>query len=145
VINGNNRSANYSSASIVMNGLGSPGKRKSTGSGDNSPVPPTFSRQNIKVEPPVVNSYLPRMTKDELRSIHLRNQTIRQVIYKEVKRPGKNHDRLIQMLKEDLHGPPQIKRDYIKEVIAEAGRFKRKALVDLLEQRMEEIVIVVAT
>jgi hypothetical protein len=145
VINGNNRNANFSAASIVMNGLGSPGKRKSRGSRDNSPVPPTFSRQNIKVDPAVVNSYLPKITREELRSINLRNQNIRQVIYKEVKRPGKNHDRLIQMLKEDLHGPPQIRRDYIKEVIAEAGRFKRKALVDLLEQRIEELVIVVAT
>ena len=53
---------------------------------------------------------------------------MRQIIYKEVKRPGKNHQRLIQMLKEDLHGPSHIRREYVKEVIAEAARFKRKAL-----------------
>ena len=69
---------------------------------------------------------------------------MRQVIYKEVKRPGKNHDKLMQMLRDDLHGPPQIRRDYIKEVIAEAGRFKRKALADILEQKMEELVSVLS-
>ena len=145
VINGNNISANFSGASIVMNGLSSLGKRKSRGSRDNSPVPPTFSRQNIKAEVPLANAALQKLTKEELRSINLRNQNMRQIIYKEVKRPGKNHDRLFKMLKEDLHGPPQIRKDYIKEVIAEAGRFKRKALVDLIEQKMEELVIVGAT
>ena len=141
-IHNGTKSANISS---MINGLGSPGKRKSRDSRDNSPVPPAFSRQNIKIEPSLADATLSRISKEELRSINLRNQNVRQVIYKEVKRPGKNHDRLIQMLKQDLHGPSQIRREYIKEVIAEAGRFKRKALVDLLEQRMEEIIIDAAT
>ena len=40
---------------------------------------------------------------------------MRQIIYKEVKRPGRNHERLFQMLKE-LHGPRHVRRDYISEV-----------------------------
>ena len=49
------------------------------------------------------------------------------------------------MLREDLHGPPPIRREYIKEVIAEAARFKRKALVELLEQKMDELIATTAT
>ena len=143
--NGNTRIASFPSVSVMMNGLSSPGKRKSRDSRDNSPVPPAFSRQHIKVESLLPDPNLPKLNKEELRSINLRNQNMRQIIYKEVKRPGKNHDRLIKMLKHDLHGPPQIRREYIKEVIAEAGRFKRKALVDVLEQRMEELIVIAAT
>lgn len=142
--NGNNRIASFPSVSVMMNGLSSPVKRKSRDSRDNSPVPPAFSRQH-KVESLLPDLNLPKLSKEELRSINLRNQNMRQIIYKEVKRPGKNHDRLIKMLKHDLHGPPQIRREYIKEVIAEAARFKRKALVDILEQRMEELMVVAAT
>ncbi|CAB4057692.1 INTS6 [Lepeophtheirus salmonis] len=81
-----------------------------------------------------------KLNNEELRSIKLRNQNIRQIICKEVKRPGKNHDRLYKMLKEDLHGPSQIRRDYIKEVIQEAFRFKRKSLAEYLLLKMDELV-----
>merc|ERR1712223_885312 len=145
IINGSNRTSNLSSISTLVNGAHSPSKRKSRESRDNSPVPPTFARQNIKVESPLTDVTLPQLNKEELRRINLRNQNMRQIIYKEVKRPGKNHERLIQMLKKDLHGPSQIRREYVKEVIAEAGRFKRKGLVELLEQQMEEIVTVLST
>ena len=140
--NGNSRSVN---SPINVNGLGSPGNRKSRESRDNSPIPPTFSRQNVKIEPSSKSSTLYMLNKEELKSINLRNQNMRQVIYKEVKKPGKNHAKLVQMLREDLHGPPPIRREYIKEVIAEAARFKRKALVELLEQKMDELIATTAT
>ena len=142
VINGNNKASNICSVTTLVNGSHSPTKRKSRESRDNSPVPPAFSRQNIKVESSLASLTLPKLSKEELRRINLRNQNMRQIIYKEVKRPGKNHERLIQMLKEDLHGPSQIRREYVKEVIAEAGRFKRKGLAEILEQKMEEIITV---
>ena len=44
------------------------------------------------------------------------------------------------MLQNDLHGPPSVRRAYIREVITEADRFKRRALAELLERRMEELV-----
>ena len=143
-VNGDKRCFSGLTFGLVNGTGGSPGKRKSRSSRDNSPVPPAFSRQSItssKVEQNRMVFDEPKLTKEEMRSINLRNQNMRQVIYKEVKRPGKNHDRLLQMLREELHGPPQVRRSYIREVIAEAGRFKRKALADLLEQKMEELVI----
>jgi hypothetical protein len=61
---------------------------------------------------------------------------MRQMIYKEVKRPGKNHATLFKMLKE-LHGPPGVRREFIIDVIREARRFKRESLVYQIEQAME--------
>ena len=43
-------------------------------------------------------------------------QNVRQIIYKEVKRPGKNHEKLLQMLRDELRGPKHVRRDYIQEV-----------------------------
>ena len=63
---------------------------------------------------------------------------MRQMIYKEVKRPGKDHRKLFEMLK-TLHGPRNIRRDYIGEVILEAKRFKRKLLADLLNSKMDDL------
>ena len=37
---------------------------------------------------------------------------MRQIIYKEVKRPGRNYDRLLELLKE-LHGPTDVRQQYI--------------------------------
>ncbi|XP_040580954.1 integrator complex subunit 6-A [Lepeophtheirus salmonis] len=81
-----------------------------------------------------------RHNTEELRSIKLRNQNIRRIICKEVKRPGKNHDRLYQILKEELHGPSQIRRYYIEKMIEEAFRFKRKSLAEYLLLKMDELI-----
>ena len=62
------------------------------------------------------------LTEDELRSIKLRNNNVRQLIYKEVKRPGKVHTNLWKML-DELHGPPWIRRQFIQEVKLEALRY----------------------
>ena len=59
---------------------------------------------------------------DELRSIRLRNNNVRQLIYKEVKKPGRNHGGLWEMLA-NLHGPPWVKRQFIQEVRQEAVRY----------------------
>ena len=69
----------------------------------------------------------PALTKDELHSIKLRNQNMRQIIYKEVKLPGKDHRRLFRMLHEDLHCPPNIRQEYIRDVIREDKRFLKVA------------------
>lgn len=106
-----------------MNGKMMNGSRKV--SRDSSPVTSIKDTENA-------------MSKEEIRSVVQRNQNMRQMIYKEVKRPGKNHETLFSMLK-DLHGPKTIKEAYIGEVILEAKRFKRKTLAELLESRMAEL------
>lgn len=81
------------------------------------------------------------LSKDELRSVMLRNQNMRQMIFKEVKRPGKDHEKLFTMLR-GLHGPRQIRMTYIGDVILEAKRFRRKVLAEILEQKMDELISV---
>eukprot|EP00088_Acartia_fossae_P009653 TRINITY_DN1470_c0_g1_i11.p1 TRINITY_DN1470_c0_g1~~TRINITY_DN1470_c0_g1_i11.p1 ORF type:complete len:1068 (-),score=228.93 TRINITY_DN1470_c0_g1_i11:1485-4688(-) len=78
------------------------------------------------------------LTEDELRSITLRNNNVRQLIYKEVKRPGKVHTNLWKML-DELHGPPWVRRQFIQEVKLEALRFKRSVLATQLEDRCQSL------
>jgi len=78
------------------------------------------------------------LTAEELRSIRLRNNNVRQLIYKEVKRPGKKHDQLWQMLAQ-LHGPPWVRKQFIIEVRLEAIRFKRRDLADQLQSRCDKL------
>lgn len=90
----------------------------------------------LKTPPPISEIIL---SKEELRRVSVLNLNMRQMIYKEVKRPGKNHDRLFEMLR-DLHGPPCVRHNYIQDVIREARRFKRNSLVCRIEEEIETLV-----
>ena len=112
---------------------------------DKSPVPPPLrvtpvppNSVPVKTEP----GSEPPLSKEELRCVLIRNQNMRQMIYKEVKRPGKDYTKLFAMLK-DLHGPPSVRRSYICDVIGEARRFKRETLVDKLEKSLDDLISVV--
>ena len=135
---GNNSHHKVNGRSIVNGTNGS--KKKSR---EASPVVVT-SHQTAKVKNggsvSQSESVVCTLTKDELRSVNLRNQNMRQMIYKEVKRPGRNYDKLFKMLK-DLHGPKHVRMLYIGEVILEAKRFKRKVLAEILEQKMDELIV----
>lgn len=87
-----------SSGGVVVNGLLNGGSSRSR---DQSPV-----NNVINQEP----HHPPALSNDELRRVKILNQNMRQLIYKEVKRPGKNHQKLFEMLKRDLHGPRQVRR-----------------------------------
>merc|ERR1719513_470798 len=78
------------------------------------------------------------LSPDELRSIRLRNNNVRQLIYKEVKKPGRGHAELWDMLA-SLHGPPIVRRQFIQEVRQEAVRFKRLRLAEQLQKRSDSL------
>lgn len=78
------------------------------------------------------------LSTEELRSLKLRNNNMRQLIYKEVKRPGRQHRDLWEMLGK-LNGPPSIRRQFIQEVRQEAVRFKRKELAEELQKRSDSL------
>ena len=104
---------------------------------DISPVPvPIKPEVPVKIEHPE-----PVLSKEDLRCVFIRNQNMRHLIFKEVKRPGKDHGKLFEMLR-DLHGPPSVRRSYIHDVIVEARRFKRETLVHKLEQAMDDLISV---
>jgi len=88
--------------------------------------------------PPLVRQDSRTLTAEELRSIRLRNNNVRQLIYKEVKRPGKRHDKLWEMLTQ-LHGPPWVRKQFILEVQQEALRFKRRDLAEQLQSRCDKL------
>lgn len=104
---------------------------------DISPVPAP-----VKLELPVkVENQEPVLSKEDLRCVFIRNQNMRHLIFKEVKRPGKDHGKLFEMLR-DLHGPPSVRRSYIHDVIVEARRFKRETLVHKLQQAIDDLISV---
>ena len=94
----------------------------------------------VKAEKPVkIETKLPEWDNEERRKSETRNNNMRQIIYKEVKRPGRNYDRLLELLKE-LHGPADIRQQYIIEVIKEANRFKRNHMAQTILQLMPNLV-----
>lgn len=97
---GTTNGSSPSSAAALVNGLlnGRPGSNSSR---DQSPVNNHVINQQQQQ---------PTLSKDELRRVRNLNQNMRQLIYKEVKRPGKNHEKLFDMLKKDLHGPRHVRR-----------------------------------
>ena len=110
---------------------------------DKSPVPPPLRVAPVSNSLPVKPEpgFEPPLSKEELRCVLIRNQNMRQMIYKEVKRPGKDYTKLFAMLR-DLHGPPSVRRSYICDVIGEARRFKRETLVDKLEKSLDDLISV---
>lgn len=93
---------------------------------------------SVKLAPIVPPMVEKKLTEEELRSIKLRNNNVRQLIYKEVKRPGKCHTVLWKML-EGLHGPSWVKKQFISEVRQEAVRFKRSELAEKLDGRCNDL------
>jgi len=79
-----------------------------------------------------------QLSAEELRSIRLRNNNVRQLIYKEVKKPGKAHQQLWEMLG-NLQGPAWVRRQFIQEVRQEAVRFKRMRLAEQLQKRSDNL------
>ena len=97
------------------------------------PHPPIVSHFAVKKAPESVWDH------EERRKVETRNNNMRQTIYKEVKRPGRNYDRLLELLKE-LHGPADIRQQYIFDVIKEATRFKRNHMAKIILQHMPSLV-----
>jgi len=99
---------------------------RSTANGDNGlgsphPSPPTSPSPENTQPSPSSSPEPSEPSAEELRSIRLRNNNVRQLIYKEVKKPGRGHAELWDMLA-SLHGPPIVRRQFIQEVRQEAVR-----------------------
>ena len=103
-----------------------------------APLPAEFSAELVRSPPPPPHNkeeetcQEPREkqpTQEELRSIKVRNNNVRQLIYKEVKRPGRCHSRLWKMLEEELQGPAWVRKQFIHEVKQEAIRYLRARLL----------------
>ena len=102
---------------------------------------PSFAVKKQQTQSVVSESVWDR---EERRKVETRNNNMRQTIYKEVKKPGRNYDRLLELLKE-LQGPVDIRQQYILDVIKEATRFKRTHMAQIILQQMPNLVAIDST
>ena len=112
-----------------------------TGKSEKASVLPSFAVKKQQTQPVVSESVWDR---EERRKVETRNNNMRQTIYKEVKKPGRNYDRLLELLKE-LQGPVDIRQQYILDVIKEATRFKRNHMAQIILQQMPNLVSIDST
>nr|CAD7256823.1 unnamed protein product [Timema shepardi]CAD7569371.1 unnamed protein product [Timema californicum] len=93
-----------------------------------------------KYNPDYSSSSSPTLSKDEVAKIRRFNLDVRTLIYKEVRKPGKNHSRLFEHLR-TLKGPVDMQVKIVNDVIHESLRFKRKTLASLIEKFLETLTI----
>ncbi|WAR28051.1 INT6A-like protein [Mya arenaria] len=61
------------------------------------------------------------------------NSQLRALIVKEIRKPGKRYDTLFEHMNR-VQGSFEIRHAFVREIIHEAARFKKKFLIDLLQQ-----------
>ncbi|XP_055500080.1 integrator complex subunit 6 isoform X1 [Leucoraja erinacea] len=66
------------------------------------------------------------------------NAELRIKVIKEIRKPGRNYDRLFRLL-EDIQGSTEIQRNFILNTIKEAARFKRRVLIQQLERVLDDV------
>ncbi|XP_059680214.1 integrator complex subunit 6-like isoform X6 [Gavia stellata] len=66
------------------------------------------------------------------------NADIKIKVMKEVRKPGRNYERIFSLL-EEVQGPMEIQKYFIEFAIKEAARFKKRVLIQHLERILEEL------
>ncbi|KAL1464461.1 hypothetical protein WDU94_004109 [Cyamophila willieti] len=66
------------------------------------------------------------------------NMKVRALVYKEVRKPGRNFRPLFDLMK-SLQGSNETKADLVHDVIRESLRFKRKTLAKALEETLHQL------
>lgn len=79
-----------------------------------------------------------KLTKEELEDIRRHNLNIRDLVYKEVRRRGTNYATLLSHLRE-IQGTLDIQLAFVKDIVKESLRFKRRNLASVLEEYLKDI------
>ncbi|GAB1866663.1 Integrator complex subunit 6-A [Camponotus japonicus] len=79
-----------------------------------------------------------KLTKKELEDIRRHNLNIRELVYKEVRRRGTNYATLFSHLHQ-IQGTLDIRLAFVKDIVKESLRFKRRNLASLLEEYLKTI------
>lgn len=66
------------------------------------------------------------------------NEVIKIKVMKEVRKPGRNYEKIFSLL-EEIQGPVEVQKYFIEFAIKEATRFKKRVLIQHLERILEEI------
>ncbi|XP_066603070.1 integrator complex subunit 6 isoform X2 [Prorops nasuta] len=78
------------------------------------------------------------LTKKELDDIRKHNLSVRELVYKEVRRKGTNYATLFSHLYQ-IQGTLDIRLAFVKDVVNESLRFKRRNLATLLEEYLKTV------
>lgn len=104
-------------------------------------IPPKINGRLSPKSPPIEETpnEIPNQTnkisakKEMNMSIWASNIRLRHQVCKELKKPGRSYEKLFSFMNK-VQGTLDTKRAFIKDIIHEAGRFKKKVLIQLLEQ-----------
>ncbi|XP_014470620.1 PREDICTED: integrator complex subunit 6 isoform X2 [Dinoponera quadriceps] len=77
-------------------------------------------------------------TKKELEEIRRHNLSIRELVYREVRRKGRNYTALLSHLHQ-IQGTLDIRLAFVKDIVRESLRFKRRHLASVLEDYLKTI------
>uniref|UniRef100_A0AAV2JV44 INTS6/SAGE1/DDX26B/CT45 C-terminal domain-containing protein n=1 Tax=Knipowitschia caucasica TaxID=637954 RepID=A0AAV2JV44_KNICA len=66
------------------------------------------------------------------------NNELRALITKEIRKPGRHHDKIFHFLKQ-IQGTLDTRLIFLQNIIKEAARFKKRVLIEQLENFLEEI------
>ncbi|XP_042333795.1 integrator complex subunit 6-like isoform X2 [Sceloporus undulatus] len=92
--------------------------------------------QKLISEPP--SGTVPNSVKITPSMFEGNNEVIKIKVMKEVRKPGRNYEKIFSLL-EEVQGPAAVQKYFIEFAIKEAARFKKRVLIQHLERILEEI------
>ncbi|KAG9478387.1 hypothetical protein GDO78_013410 [Eleutherodactylus coqui] len=81
---------------------------------------------------------VPNSLKEMQSIINGTNADIKIRVMKEVRKPGRNYEKIFALL-EEVQGPSEIQKTFIEFTIKEAARFKKRVLIQHLERFLSEL------
>ncbi|KAM3910726.1 integrator complex subunit 6-like isoform 1-T1 [Leptodactylus fuscus] len=81
---------------------------------------------------------LPNSLKEMQSVINGNNADIKIRVMKEVRKPGRNYEKIFTLL-EEVQGPFEVQKTFIEFTIKEAARFKKRVLIQHLERFLSEL------
>lgn len=97
-----------------------------------------YSTSELSVRDMIPNNVMKKNHKKETQ-IQIHNAKIKQLLVKEVKKPGRNYDTLFEYLN-TLQGNLETKKLLIADIMKEAARFKKRTLIGLIEQFQKSLI-----
>ncbi|XP_055614002.1 integrator complex subunit 6 [Uranotaenia lowii] len=76
---------------------------------------------------------VPALTEQEREQIREENYEVRAVVFKDIRRPGRNYSLLLEHL-DSVKGDTQIKTDFVEMCVKEALRFRRRKMADSIQE-----------
>lgn len=81
---------------------------------------------------------VPNSLKEMQSIINGNNAEIKIRVMKEVRKPGRNYEKIFALL-EEVQGPSEVQKTFIEFTIKEAARFKKRVLIQHLERFLSEL------